>query len=126
MTEEEAKKAAISEVMKVSEKIDERAKKIIDLLASLTEGTKRQAALAPGMYSPLQPLLEASPEDLGKMVNNLLENHPDVAEALTHALTQVAAAQNKELQRIDKRVQDPDKPRERPEFKSFCRRKGEW
>ena len=135
MDKKEAKAKAFSEAekeqqAKISEQVDEfyssEKQRILGLLASLADGDKRQIALAPGMHSPIRALLEAPLGELEKMVDDLVNNHPDSANALVHALTQLAEDQRRGLTKIDKRVQNPEQARERPEFKSFCKRKGDW
>jgi len=108
---------------------------MFDLLWKLKELDADLQSIASGRKARMPRFSrDASEEDIRKGIDKLVDGvkakdegvKMGILNMMKQALQDSLAHYQAEGKRIKNRVQDEDEDRKKPEFQSFCKRKGEW
>lgn len=110
--------------------------RLAQLMIDMIKNEKEMRQMAPGMAAFLEPLFNVPPEEVERAITEMVKKMEtdgvpeDQREKLLTEFCEhlESAREGQEFTRwrIDSRVQKEGEERVKPEFNSFCKRKGEW
>ena len=101
------------------------------LMRDLAQAGKEMVEAAPNLSTPLRRLIAVPVDQLDESVDKLVESLPEDQREKWLRMFVASLEETKKhtdltKQRIESRIQPDGLPRQKAEFRSFCRRRPKW
>jgi hypothetical protein len=101
------------------------------LMRELAQTGKEMIEAAPNLSTPLRKLIAVPLDKIDESVDQMVDKLPEDQRekwlrALTAALEETKKHTDLTKWRIERRIQPEGQPRQKHEFRSFCKRKPRW
>lgn len=111
--------------------VEELAALLKAMVKEIAKDGKEILEAAPNLATPLRKLIELPMEKIDESVDHLVESAPEdqrenYLRTFVVALEETKAAAEHLKWKIERRIQPEGVPRQKSEFKSFCRRRPKW